>query len=440
LFYGGFKQPIIYGIIAIDIPRGGARSKGAAGHETINTNQDYMKKAVRQGLHRICGLAKNLKTSINRLLGDKNLPGRGFSKIVVFGKGALKLLEKTGFGPLFQAYFTLDRRRTLTSNRRFAFCGMFRILLVYFLVYYTCFPGGVPVPGRAKAETLPGLNAENGMGGGTTPEQILPVYVEASIGEDSEVLGVPEPEEYSKPHLLTFTSYEVKQGDIIGSIAVETGLDQSTIISVNKIKNTRTLQIGQTLMIPNQDGIYYTVQKNDTLLSVAERYKIDPDDIRTANELFSDTLYISASLFLPGARLGSVELQEINGDLFIWPAAGYITSPYGYRANPFGGARQFHSGLDIGAPMGTPIKAAMAGRVSTVGYDKTLGNYVVISHHSGYRTLYGHMSHVQVKTGAYVSAGQRIGGVGTTGLSTGPHLHFTVYKNGVTVNPRSLMK
>jgi murein DD-endopeptidase MepM/ murein hydrolase activator NlpD len=322
--------------------------------------------------------------------------------------------------------------------------NLLRILFVYFLVHYICFPGfppgAFPVPGKAKPGTLSAPDSGNGIGGGTSPEQILPAYAGAFMGEEAEVLGVPEPEEYSRPHLLTFTSYKVKQGDIIGSIAVETGLNQSTIISVNKIKNSRTLQIGQSLMIPNQDGIYYTVQSNDTLLSVAERYKLDPGNIRTANELFSDTLQINSSLFLPGARLGSVELQEINGDLFIWPAAGYITSPYGYRANPFGGERQFHSGLDIGAPLGTPVKAAMAGRVSTAGYDKTLGNYVVISHHSGYRTLYGHMSYVQAKAGAYVSAGQRIGDVGTTGLSTGPHLHFTVYKNGVTVNPRSLMK
>jgi murein DD-endopeptidase MepM/ murein hydrolase activator NlpD len=318
-----------------------------------------------------------------------------------------------------------------------------RILFVYSLFYYYIFiffPGGFPIAGRAKAEMLPVANVENGMGGGVTPEQIPAAYIEAFGGEDPEVLGIPEPEEYSRPHLLTFTSYKVKQGDIIGNIAVETGLSQSTIISVNKIKNARTLQIGQALRIPNQDGIYYTVQKGDTMLSIAERYKIDPGDIKIANELFSDVLYANSGLFLPGARLGSVELQEINGDLFIWPVAGYITSPYGYRANPFGGARQFHSGLDIGAPLGTPIKAAMAGRVSTVGYNKTLGNYVVISHHSGYRTLYGHMSYVHIKAGVYVSAGQRIGDVGTTGLSTGPHLHFTVYKNGVTANPRSLMK
>jgi murein DD-endopeptidase MepM/ murein hydrolase activator NlpD len=82
----------------------------------------------------------------------------------------------------------------------------------------------------------------------------------------------------------------------------------------------------------------------------------------------------------------------------------------------------------------------MPGRVSVAGWDNTFGNYVVINHHSGYRTLYGHLSVIRVKSGAYVGAGERIGDVGSTGLSTAPHLHFTVYKNGVTVNPRTLMK
>jgi murein DD-endopeptidase MepM/ murein hydrolase activator NlpD len=286
-------------------------------------------------------------------------------------------------------------------------------------------------------EKVPPEN-ENGMGGGISLEQNLPGL--ASAGMDLEVSGVPEPEEYSKPQVLTFTSYTLEKGDMIGSIAAKTGLNEDTLISVNGIKNTRLMQIGQVIKIPNQDGVYYTAKEGDTLESIAERYKTEITRIRTANELFSDSLALNASVFIPGAKMDWVNRQEINGDLFIWPSPGYITSTYGYRVSPFTRARQFHSGLDIGAPLGAPIKAAMAGRVSYVGYDPSFGNYVVITHHSGYRTLYAHMSMVRVKAGAYVDTGQRIGDVGTSGLSTGPHLHFTVYKNGVTVNPRSLMK
>jgi murein DD-endopeptidase MepM/ murein hydrolase activator NlpD len=194
------------------------------------------------------------------------------------------------------------------------------------------------------------------------------------------------------------------------------------------------------LRVPNQDGIFYTVKSGDTLETIAGQYKSDPKTIELANELFSDKVHPRTVLFIPGARLDWVNLQEINGDLFMWPVPGYITSAYGYRRSPFTGLRQFHSGLDIGSPAGTPIRAAMSGRVSVVGWDDTFGNYVVVSHHSGYRTLYGHLSVVRVKSGAYVGAGERLGDVGSTGLSTGPHLHFTVYKNGITVNPRTLMK
>ncbi|MDR2053018.1 MAG: M23 family metallopeptidase [Treponema sp.] len=253
------------------------------------------------------------------------------------------------------------------------------------------------------------------------------------------VTGVPEPVEYSRLQMLFHTSYTVKQGDTIGQIARDFGLNQDTILSINNIRNSRLLQIGQRLNIPNQDGILYKVKKGDLLVKIAENYNVEVSALRTVNELFSEKVNEGSTIFIPGAKLNLMDLQEINGDLFNWPLRGYITSRYGYRASPFGGARQFHTGIDIGAAMGTPVRAAMAGRVSTAGYNETSGNYVVISHHSGYRTLYAHLSVVRVKAGAYVRTGDRIGDVGSTGQSTGPHLHFTVYKNGITVNPTAVM-
>lgn len=276
---------------------------------------------------------------------------------------------------------------------------------------------------------------------------MLPAAAEALAAESdispelNEIItGVPEPLEYSKPQMVTYFSYKIEKGDTIGEISENFGLNQDTLLSINGIKNSRLIQIGQILKIPNQDGILYTVKSGDSLASIAEKYESDAVAIQIANELFSETIAPASRVFLPGARLNSVEVQEINGDLFAWPIRGYITSPYGYRPSPFTGQRQFHSGLDIGAPTGTPIKAAMSGRITATGFDSISGNYVVISHHSGYRTMYAHMSVIRAKTGNYVRTGDRIGDVGSTGLSTGPHLHFTVYKNGVTVNPRQLMK
>ena len=311
-----------------------------------------------------------------------------------------------------------------------------RALLIISLLFYLPGAGFFGAGGeRAERAALP-EQARDGIGGGALLED-LDYQREA----DLELIGIPEPDEYSKPRMLTFGAYTLQKGDIIGDIAVRTGLNEDTLISVNNVKNTRLLQIGQVLKIPNQDGINYPVEKGDTLESIAEKYNTQVSTIRTVNEFFQDTVQSGMSLFIPGARMDWVNRQEINGDLFIWPCAGYISSNYGYRQNPFNEAeRQFHSGLDIGAPLGASIKAAMAGRVYYVGYDDSFGNFVILSHHSGYRTLYAHMSVVRTKAGAYVETGERIGDVGVTGATTGPHVHFTVYKNGVTVNPRALMK
>ena len=313
--------------------------------------------------------------------------------------------------------------------------NLFRLAVILCLcgAFLTGFAG----PGRGAVRISA---AQTGLGGGAYPETaISEEHIAAAWSIEA---GMLEPESFSKPRTLLYNNYAVQQGDMIGNLAENFGLNQDTLISINGIRNTRRIQIGQVLRVPNQDGIMYTVKRGDTLQTIAEKQGSDVEAIRFANELFSDTAVSGSVLFIPGARLDWVERQEINGDLFIWPTSGYITSSYGYRRWPFGGGnvRQFHSGIDIGAPTGAPVRAAMAGRVSSVGWDNVLGNYVVVSHHSGYRTMYGHMSTVRVKSGAYVGTGERIGDVGSTGLSTGPHLHFTVYKNGVTVNPRNLMK
>lgn len=257
------------------------------------------------------------------------------------------------------------------------------------------------------------------------------------MGSASE--GISEPAAFSAPPPLFYTAYQIAPGDTIGAIAQRFGLAQDTILTFNGIKNSRLLQIGKYLKIPNQDGILYTSKGEDTVAALASRYEIEGAAIRAVNGTIAEKVSSGTTLFLPEARLARVDLQEINGDLFIWPVRGYVSSTYGYRISPFTGARQFHSGLDIAAPHGTPIKAAMAGRVSVTGYDVNTGNYVVISHHSGYRTLYGHMDVIRVVAGQYVKTGERIGDVGSTGLSTGSHCHFTVFKNGVTVNPRALI-
>ncbi len=119
----------------------------------------------------------------------------------------------------------------------------------------------------------------------------------------------------------------------------------------------------------------------------------------------------------------------------IQPVHGHITSLYGMRRHPILGYVRMHSGVDFGAPWGSPIYAVSDGIVSFAGRHGGHGNYVRLEHGGGLGTGYGHMSRIAVSVGARVHAGEVIGYVGSTGLSTGPHLHYEVYENGHTVNP-----
>lgn len=120
---------------------------------------------------------------------------------------------------------------------------------------------------------------------------------------------------------------------------------------------------------------------------------------------------------------------------FSWPVRGQITSPFGWRSNPMGRGGDFHPGLDIAAGTGTPISAADGGRVMIAGWVSGYGNYVAIDHGGGVSTAYGHMSRLLVSPGQDVARGQVIGLVGSTGHSTGPHVHFEVRIHGEPVNP-----
>ena len=128
-----------------------------------------------------------------------------------------------------------------------------------------------------------------------------------------------------------------------------------------------------------------------------------------------------------------------TGEGFLFPLdrSGYqcVTSSYGYRVHPITGNYTMHNGVDLAAYQGTAIYATKSGYVTTATYNYAYGNYVTINHLDGFSSLYGHMTYFTVSEGQYVSQGEIIGYVGSTGYSTGPHLHFTIYYNGDTVNP-----
>lgn len=130
-----------------------------------------------------------------------------------------------------------------------------------------------------------------------------------------------------------------------------------------------------------------------------------------------------------------VALNERASVPSIWPVAGEVTDTFGGRRNPFGGGSEFHSGQDIRAPRGTPVYAAANGVVTLAGTQSGYGNIVVIDHGNGLMTRYGHLSKIEATLGQEVKRGELVGEVGSTGRSTGPHLHYEVRINDTAVNP-----
>jgi len=242
---------------------------------------------------------------------------------------------------------------------------------------------------------------------------------------------------------VSYQTYKVKSGDSISTISRKFGLTNiSTLIAVNGIDNVRTLREGQKLKVPSMDGLVHRVKKGESLTGIAGKYNVSLEKLCDTNDLTTQVLFAGQELFIPGARLDSSELKKAMGELFANPiSASYrLTSRFGPRSDPFTGVASNHTGIDMACPKGTPISATMSGKVVYVGWSNVFGNYVIINHGNGYQSLYGHMSKATCKTGQTVNQGTKIGLVGSTGYSTGNHLHFTVYKNGKLVDPLLLIK
>jgi len=277
-----------------------------------------------------------------------------------------------------------------------------------------------------------------------TPSSLLPAN---SVNYGGQVLvraAVPHTIIPERPR-VELTHYVVQSGDTIFGIAAQFGLAPETIMWANGRyveDNPDLLRVGQELVILPVDGVYHQVGGNDILETVAAAYKVEPAAIigYPLNELdLNDTQIVAGQwLIVPGgtkpyvprtvvAYSGPIPDDASTGSgIFGWPAAGQITQGYWDR----------HRALDVGAWNGAPVLAADSGYVVAAGWDDAgYGRMVVIDHGNGFQTVYAHLQVYYLEVGDSVAIGEQIGEVGSTGNSSGPHLHFEMRQNGVQRNP-----
>ncbi len=290
------------------------------------------------------------------------------------------------------------------------------------------------------------------------------------IKPSSAPLGVMQSAAAQSNSFYTLQSEEVRQyrggeiithivqdGETLSSIAARYGLQATTIMWENDLQAKSVLKPNQELRILPVDGIRHKVSRGETIYSVGKKYGLDENQVQTIidypfNEFVNDeTFELATGQYLmvpagvkPDAINSQVPLTRVSAVLtpdagavsgsgnFIWPASGLISQGYSF----------YHKAFDISNRSGGPILAADSGTIIVAGWidNSGYGNRILIDHGNGYSTLYGHMSLIQVQVGQRVKRGDVIGQMGSTGRSTGTHLHFEVRQGGQLLNPGSFLR
>jgi murein DD-endopeptidase MepM/ murein hydrolase activator NlpD len=246
--------------------------------------------------------------------------------------------------------------------------------------------------------------------------------------------------------------YQVEEGDTVSSIAQKFDISVDTIRWQNNLKSKDAIKVGQTLQILPVTGVSHKVQKGDTVYSIAKKYDTEAQNIVNFpfNTYVNDETFelaIGQSLVVPdGVKQEEIpwsptsRIKQITPDAgtvvasgqFVWPAAGQITQQFVW----------YHRAIDIANKAAPAVLAADSGTVIVAGWPDGYGygNRIIIDHGNGTRTLYAHLQKIYVVVGQTVARGNAIGQMGSTGRSTGPHLHFEVIKNGAYLNPLGVLR
>jgi len=224
-------------------------------------------------------------------------------------------------------------------------------------------------------------------------------------------------------------------GEDLFAVAARLNIPYDTLATLNGMSRPRPFEPGEAVLVPSIAGLFVASSPTsdfETILVAGRSAGLPADGSLTVRRGGGAVVL----RFLPGARLNATERSFFLNVGFRMPLpAGLLTSRYGYRRSPIDGHDRMHEGVDLAAPMGSDVVAARDGAVLETGDDPALGLYVVLDHGGGLSTVYGHLSAVKVVLNQTVRSGTIIGAVGSTGLSTGPHLHFEIRLSGQAKDP-----
>jgi len=251
---------------------------------------------------------------------------------------------------------------------------------------------------------------------------------------------------------ISFKIIAINKGDNFWKIAKKNSVNIDTLIGCNPFWKNLLARIDQKILVPSEKGVLHFVYSPGDAEKLHELYKTDKKNIVIEKLPFMYGLFSHffssrplIAVFIKEAKPAPINMTEALAgqfklrEMFRSPLGGRYSSFYGMRSHPVSGKRKFHNGIDIAARYGTLVGASRSGTVISTGWMGGYGKTVIIKHDKGYKTLYGHLSKINTRRGRKVKTGSIIGKVGSTGLSTGPHLHFTVWHRKKALNPMNLL-
>jgi murein DD-endopeptidase MepM/ murein hydrolase activator NlpD len=291
------------------------------------------------------------------------------------------------------------------------------------------------IASSARAEPLPAQPSASAISypalGSLGPDDFIYAQHQEQLAQSYAAL-----QNGKRPPELVIYSYAVHAPVDVFSLAARLNLPYETIATLNRLDRSRSFLPGERVLAPSVPGLFVPTSAGsdlDLLLSYREEAAGYVVALSSGNKVVS-------LRFFPGARFSPEERALFLGLLFRFPLpSGVLTSGFGLRESPITHHMALHSGIDLAAPQGTDVYAAREGKVAESGVNAVLGQYIVIAHEGGWSTVYGHLSQRRVRLNDSVESGMIIGNVGSTGESTGPHLHFEVRNRGEPRDPEPLI-